>query len=240
MSAVEKQEYEKFQSSGEANIQKFRIQSNQLRKPVEISQGQVKATTRQISVDRFDAKIGESDFSLRGDVSNYLAYMFKDGVLKGDFNLKSSFINFSELSNLQKSSSPVTDKKAEPAQPAGVSNDSVTAFQVPKNLDLSFQSVVQKAIYDKMPLNNINGLVKIKDQRMELTNLSMDMLQGKLAVNGSIQVIKRISLCSISNSTCRILICQLPTNRLALCGIICQLRPRVRGNSQLNLVWPVE
>jgi hypothetical protein len=185
MSAVEKQEYEKFQSSGEANIQKFRIQSNQLRKPVEISQGQVKATTRQISVDRFDAKIGESDFSLRGDVSNYLAYMFKDGVLKGDFNLKSSFINFSELSNLQKSSSPVTDKKAEPAQPAGVSNDSVTAFQVPKNLDLSFQSVVQKAIYDKMPLNNINGLVKIKDQRMELTNLSMDMLQGKLAVNGS-------------------------------------------------------
>ncbi len=185
MSAVEKQEYEKFQSSGEANIQKFRIQSNQLRKPVEISQGQVKATTRQISVDRFDAKIGESDFSLRGDVSNYLAYMFKDGVLKGDFNLKSSFINFSELSNLQKSSSPVTDKKAEPAQPAGAPNDSVTAFQVPKNLDLSFQSVVQKAIYDKMPLNNINGLVKIKDQRMELTNLSMDMLQGKLAVNGS-------------------------------------------------------
>lgn len=185
MSAVEKQEYEKFQSSGEANIQNFKIQSNQLRKPVEISQGQVKATTRQISVDRFDAKIGESDFSLRGDVSNYLAYMFKDGVLKGDFNLKSSFINFSELSNLQKSSSPVTDKKAEPAQPAGASNDSVTAFQVPKNLDLSFQSVVQKAIYDKMPLNNINGLVKIKDQRMELTNLSMDMLQGKLAVNGS-------------------------------------------------------
>lgn len=185
MSAVEKQEYEKFQSSGEANIQNFRIQSNQLRKPVEISQGQVKATTRQISVDRFDAKIGESDFSLRGDVSNYLAYMFKDGVLKGDFNLKSSFINFSELSNLQKSSSPVTDKKAEPAQPAGAPNDSVTAFQVPKNLDLSFQSVVQKAIYDKMPLNNINGLVKIKDQRMELTNLSMDMLQGKLAVNGS-------------------------------------------------------
>lgn len=185
MSAVEKQEYEKFQSSGEANIQNFRIQSNQLRKPVEISQGQVKATTRQISVDRFDAKIGESDFSLRGDVSNYLAYMFKDGVLKGDFNLKSSFINFSELSNLQKSSSPVTDKKAEPAQPAGAPNDSVTAFQVPKNLDLSFQSVVQRAIYDKMPLNNINGLVKIKDQRMELTNLSMDMLQGKLAVNGS-------------------------------------------------------
>ena len=185
MSSVEKQEYEKFQSSGEASIQNFKIQSNQLTKPVEISQGQIKASTKQINIERFDAKVGQSDFSLQGNVTNYLAYMFKNGVLKGDFNLKSSFLNFSELSNIQKLAKPLpvqkTEAKAAPIAPS----DSVTAFQVPKNLDLSFQSSVQKAVYDKMPISNINGLVKVKDQRMELTNLSMDMLQGKLAVNGS-------------------------------------------------------
>jgi len=183
MSSIEKQEYEKFQSSGEATIQNFRIESNQLTKPVEISQGQIKANTKQINIGRFDAKVGQSDFSLRGDVSNYLAYMFKNGVLKGDFNLKSSFLNFSELSNIQK---PVAKPAATDAKAAAVApTDSVTAFQVPKNLDLSFQSSIQKAVYDKMPINNINGLVKIKDQKMDLTNLTMEMLQGKLAVNGS-------------------------------------------------------
>jgi len=185
MSSIEKQEYEKFQSSGEATIQNFRIQSNQLTKPLEISQGQIKATTKQINIDRFDAKVGQSDFSLQGNVSNYLAYMFKNGVLKGDFNLKSSFLNFSELSNIQKSSAKTSSKGAEAKTTAVASTDSVTAFQVPKNLDLSFQSSIQKAVYDKMPINNINGLVKVKDQRMELTNLTMDMLQGKLAINGS-------------------------------------------------------
>ena len=185
MSSIEKQEYEKFQSNGEASLQNFRIQSSQLTKPVEISQGQIKASTKQINIERFDAKVGESDFSLRGDVSNYLAYMFKNGVLKGDFSLKSSFLNFSELSNIQKPVKPAAKKTAEAkAAPAAVT-DSVVAFQVPKNLDLSFQSAIQKAVYDKMPINNINGLVKVKDQRMELTNLSMDMLKGKLAVNGS-------------------------------------------------------
>ena len=183
MSSIEKQEYEKFQSSGEATIQNFRIESNQLTKSVEISQGQIKANTKQINIGRFDAKVGQSDFSLRGDVSNYLAYMFKNGVLKGDFNLKSSFLNFSELSNIQK---PVAKPAATDAKAAAVApTDSVTAFQVPKNLDLSFQSSIQKAVYDKMPINNINGLVKIKDQKMDLTNLTMEMLQGKLAVNGS-------------------------------------------------------
>jgi hypothetical protein len=185
MSSIEKQEYEKFQSNGEASLQNFRIQSNQLTKPVEISQGQIKASTKQINIERFDAKVGQSDFSLRGDVSNYLAYMFKNGVLKGDFNLKSSFLNFSELSNIQKPAKPAAEKTAEAKAAPVAAADSVVAFQVPKNLDLSFQSAIQKAVYDKMPINNINGLVKVKDQRLELTNLSMDMLQGKLAVNGS-------------------------------------------------------
>jgi len=189
MSAIEKQEYEKFKSNGEATVQNFRIESNKLTKPVEISRGQVTANTNQIKVDQFEGKIGQSDFSLRGDATNYLAYIFKNGVLKGNFNLKSSFINFTELSNLMKPEiKPVTKPAGQPveakAAPA-VSADSVVAFQVPDKLDLSFQSAIQKAVYDRMPINNINGLVNVKDRKMELTNLSMEMLQGKVALNGS-------------------------------------------------------
>ncbi|MBL7969986.1 MAG: hypothetical protein JNL03_00590 [Prolixibacteraceae bacterium] len=184
MSAIEKQEYEKFKSNGEATIQNFRIESNQLTKPVEISQGQVKANTKQINIEKFTGKIGESDFSLRGDVSNYLAYVFKDGVLKGNFNLKSGFMNFTELSNIQKPAAKTAEPQTE-AKVAPAAADSVVAFQVPEKLDLSFQSAIQKAIYDKMPINNINGLIKVKDQKMELTNLTMEMLQGKMGINGS-------------------------------------------------------
>ena len=185
MSAIEKQEYEKFQSNGEATLQNFRIQSNQLTKPVEISKGQITANTKQIAVDQFDVKIGQSDMSLKGEVSNYLAYLFKNGVLKGNFNLKSGFMDFSELSNIQKPTRPAAEAKTDTKATPVAAPDSVVSFQVPQNLDLVFQSAIQKAVYDKMPVNNINGQVKVKDQRMELTNLSMDMLQGKLAVNGS-------------------------------------------------------
>ena len=188
MSSIEKKEYEKFKSNGEATIQNFRIESNLLTKPIEISQGQIKANTQQITVDQFNGKIGQSDFSVRGDVSNYLAYVFKNDVLKGNFNLKSAFINFTELSNIMKPatkpSEPATEAKAAPAAHTA-SVDSVVAFQVPDKLDLSFQSAIQKAVYDKMSLNNINGLIRVKDQRLELTNLTMDMLQGKVALNGS-------------------------------------------------------
>ncbi len=183
MSSIEKQEYEKFQSNGEATIQNFRIESNRLTKAVEISQGQLKANTKQIIIEKFDGKIGQSDFSLSGDVSNYLAYVFRNEVLKGSFNLKSSFMNFSELSNIQKleKQAELSDVKSAPI----ASSDSVVAFQIPEKLDLSFQSVLKQAMYDKMPISNIVGLVRVKNQRLELSNLSMEMLKGKLAVNGS-------------------------------------------------------
>ena len=125
MSSIEKKEYEKFKSNGEATIQNFRIESNQLTKPIEISQGQIKATTQQITIDQFNGKIGQSDFSLRGDVSNYLAYVFKKDVLKGNFNLKSAFMNFPELSNIMKPAAEPAASKTEtkaapaPAAPAG-------------------------------------------------------------------------------------------------------------------------
>ena len=188
MSSIEKKEYEKFQSNGEASLRNFRIESNSLTRPVEISMAQLKANTKQISVDQFDGKIGQSDFSLRGIVSNYLAYVFKNEVLKGDFSLKSSFMNFSELSNIQKPVKEPTDVALEnkSAQIASVAlPDSVVAFQVPEKLDLSFQSTIQRAVYDKIPISNINGLVKVKDQHLDLNELTMDILQGKLTVNGS-------------------------------------------------------
>ena len=186
MSSIEKQDYEKFKSSGEASIQNFRIVSNQLTKPVEITQGNVKATTQKITVNQFDGKIGQSDFALRGDVSNYLAYIFKDGTLTGNFNLKSAFLNFSELSNIQKPvTKPAEKKVVSTTAPVVAKADSIVAFQVPEKVDMSFQSSIQKAVYDQMPIQNINGMVRIKDQRMDLSNLSMDMLQGKIAINGS-------------------------------------------------------
>jgi len=185
MSAIEKQQYEQFQSKGEASLQNFRVESNQLTKPLEISRAQIKADTKQISVSQFDGKIGESDFSLRGDVSNYLAYVFKNGVLKGNFNLKSAFMNFSELSNIQKPTENSAGQKTEVKTAPVTLSDSVVAFQVPEKLDLTIQSSIQRAVYDKMPVSNINGLVKVKDQRLDLSGLTMDILQGKLTVNGS-------------------------------------------------------
>lgn len=185
LSSIEKKAFDQFKSEGEASVQNFRVVSNKLNKPLEISQAQVTANTSEIKIKRFDAKIGQSDFSLVGNLGNYLGYIFKNDVLKGNFSLNSEFLNFSELSNIQKSNNKTEEIVIDKKSANTASADSVVAFQVPEKLDISFQSVVKRAVYDRMPISNLNGLVLIKNQRMDLSNLSMEILQGKLAVNGS-------------------------------------------------------
>jgi hypothetical protein len=175
LSAIEKYDFSNFKSNGQMTLSNVKVSGKQLTKPVEISSGQLDITTPQIKLANLKAKVGQSDFALQGTLNDYLPYFFSNGTLKGSFNLTSDFMNFNELTSLQAQS---PEKQAAPA-------DSVLAFKVPAKLDLSFKSDIKKAQFDKLNISNIDGLIKVKDERMELTNLNMDMLNGHMALNGS-------------------------------------------------------
>ncbi len=175
MSAVEKQDFTQISSSGIFNFKDFFINTPQITRPVEISSGSVRMTNTEINLTSFAAKTGESDFQLTGKLSNYLPYFFLDKTLKGDFTLKSDFMNFDQLASLM----------AETDTAAVNANDSIVAFQVPSNLDMIFRSQISRASFDGMDIRNIVGMIQIKDQMLEMKQLNMNMLNGQLTVNGS-------------------------------------------------------
>jgi hypothetical protein len=58
---------------------------------------------------------------------------------------------------------------------------------VPDKLDLVFRSNVKRALFDQMDIRNIEGTVAVKNRRLDLQKLNMDMLQGEMTVDGSYQ-----------------------------------------------------
>lgn len=175
MSAIEQQNYNQVSSTGTFHFNNFSIQTPAITRPVEISSGTVKVMNTEIGLTSFKAKTGQSDFLLNGKLSNYLPYFFLNKTLGGDFNLQSSFMNFDELASLmaEEDSAKITP------------SDSIVAFQVPANVDLSFRSQIARASFDKMDIRNIDGLITIKNRVLELEKLSMDMLDGQLTLDGS-------------------------------------------------------
>ena len=60
----------------------------------------------------------------------------------------------------------------------------MTVIEIPANIDFEMAATFDKLIYDNIMMDNVMGMLKIKDKKLELTNLSMNLLKGEMVMNG--------------------------------------------------------
>lgn len=186
-SAIENEQYDKVKFDGIVLLDNFIYDSPELTQRIYVSKGQLKFSPQNISLQKINIKVGQSDFKLSGKVSNYLNYIFKGGTLKGDLLLNSNQVNLNELLRLH-----VSEKKdiAENKNPDGsivepAIEEEVLAFDIPENIDITFRSHMKNGIFDRLSISDINGLIIAKDKKLLLNGLNMKMLDGELKINGS-------------------------------------------------------
>nr|WP_319999644.1 AsmA family protein [uncultured Draconibacterium sp.] len=180
-SDVEAEAYDKIKSDGKVLLNNFVYDSPDLTQQVIIPSGRLDFSPQNINLGNFTLKVGESDFRLSGKVSNYLNYVMKDGVLKGNMQLNSNFVNLNELLRLQ-----VTEE--ETGQDEETQNEEgmeTLAFDVPENVDIIFRSAIKRAVFNRIPITDIKGEVRAVDKKLVLDGLDMNMLDGKMTMNGS-------------------------------------------------------
>ena len=174
-SSIEKEQYDKIQFDGVVLLDNFVYESAGLTQPVFVKSGKLDLSPQNINLSQFNMNIGKSDFNLTGKVSNYLNYIFKDGILKGDLQLNSNYVNVNELLRLQVNN-PDTAKEEENL-----------AFDIPQNVDFAFRSKILRANFDLINISDINGLITAKEGVLMLNGLNMNMLEGELKLTGSYQ-----------------------------------------------------
>jgi uncharacterized protein involved in outer membrane biogenesis len=175
-SDVETEAYDKIKSDGVVLLSNFVYASPDLTQQVVIPSGRLDFSPQHINLGNFTLKVGESDFRLSGKVSNYLNYVLKDGELKGNMQLNSNYVNLNELLRLQ-----VMEEDA----PAETDDEAVLAFDVPENIDITFRSTINRAVFNRIPITAIKGEVRAVDKKLILDGLDMNMLDGKMMLNGS-------------------------------------------------------
>lgn len=181
-SAIENENYNQVESDGTVILTDFVYDSPKFTQQVLVPGGRLEFSPRDVKLTEFKVNIGQSDFDLQGSVSNYLGYYFSDATLSGNLQLNSSLVNLNELLRLQVN-------KPQPAE--NVQEDESTeeslAFDIPGNIDFTFRSNIQRVIFDQLPITNVNGLITAQNGKLVLDGLSMQMLDGTLALNGSYQ-----------------------------------------------------
>ncbi len=168
--AIEKGEYDSFQTSGDLTLQDFFYRSPLFPDRLGIQSARYDFNSKQVTITSMKGKLGMSDFTVDGNIANYWAYVLKNGTLVGNIKMKSDQLDVTQMMNGGTQSKDST-----------IHSD---PYVIPERIDLTVQADVTKMLYNRMEIRNTSGKLAIKDQKLILDNLSMNLLKGKMVISG--------------------------------------------------------
>lgn len=186
MASIDKQQYEKVNAQGKLGLTNFKFTGSILPQGLDVPQALLTFSPKAVNLNPLDVVIGKSDISLKGNVEDYLGYVLSDGTLKGSASLTSKLLDCNELLSIASSSDSAADTTAQ-ATTAVADTTASEPLVLPKNIDFTFNTDIDKLVYDKLELSNINGKVTLRNGIADLGNLSTDICDGKLILNGKFQ-----------------------------------------------------
>lgn len=174
MNAIENEKYERIKNNGNIKISDFLFSSKDVVNPLAISEAKIDFVPRRITLKKFDAKSGKSDFNATGTIENLLGFLFNEDKLKGNFNVNSNAFHVSDFMVASSAGSENQNTEVEEGE----------ALKIPAFLDCSINVNSKKVYYDNITLTNVKGKLMLDDGEAILNNVTSDVFDGKIKMNG--------------------------------------------------------
>jgi len=173
LSVIEKEQYESFSAKGTVGINNM-IYSIAGYPRVEIKDAALFFTPAYTRIESSHMLVeGNSDFSITGNLGNYIPYILRNKTLKANLVVHS---NMTDVSAIMKGMSVSTT--AQVHDTAGLA-----IIPVPKNIDFDFNALIEKLSYDNIKAEKIKGHIVAKDGVLSFHETSMNILGGTVSMN---------------------------------------------------------
>jgi hypothetical protein len=180
MSALEREDYEAFKALGTLELFDMLYKSKDLAEDVAISSMVFRFSPKNLALEKLNATMGKSDFAVNGTIDNYMGYIFRNELLKGDFTFNSNNLDLDQLmgvtgSSTSSATAPATEASSAEGEPV----------LIPENVDFNLNTSIKKIKYNGIDVNNVNGNVNMKEEVASLNNMTMQTMGGTVGLKGS-------------------------------------------------------
>ncbi|QEH41094.1 AsmA-like C-terminal region-containing protein [Chitinophaga sp. XS-30] len=175
MSAVEKQQYESFDASGNLSVKDLLYRSADYPDGLKVAALLMQFNPKNVTVPQFNGQYLGTNFSANGELNNFLAYAFRNEPLNGRLDVKADQVNLDKW----------MATGSEPASPAAADTTASGPFIVPNNLDFTINAQADKVHYDKLDLTQLSGTLLLRDETVTLKNIKANGLQGSMQIDGT-------------------------------------------------------
>ncbi|MCX6334971.1 MAG: hypothetical protein NT092_11815, partial [Bacteroidia bacterium] len=171
-SMIEKEQYDKFQASGNMGIQNMLV--NMTGYPeIKINDAGLEFTPAYAALTNADLNVGgKSDFHISGKLENYLPYVLKNETIKGSLALRSDFVDVTDIMSKMATDTTGTEDTT-----------SLSVIRIPENIDFDVNAVINRFTYDNIKAENFRGHIIIRDGVLSLRETGLNILGGLISLN---------------------------------------------------------
>jgi len=177
LSTLQNERYEDFKAAGSLKLSRFNFKNPSFQQGAQISSMLLNFTPRYVELANLDAKTGNTDVSLNGSLENFIPFVLRGDTVKGALTLRSNNIDLNEFMGGDKEK---TEKKDEPEK----EKSKMSVIEVPKNIDFALNVNLGRVLFDQLPITNIVGAITVRDGKLDMRNLGMNLLEGNMNLNG--------------------------------------------------------
>ncbi len=183
-SAIDQERYEDFNAAGMLVLQAFDYKDPTMPYATLIEVCSLSFTPSTAKLTEFKMMVGESDISLVGHVDNIVEWYVADKPLEGDFTMRSKYMNINEF---------MEDDGSETSSDSEETEGSSGVAEVPAGFNFGLNIGIEKLLYDNLNITNVTGQVDMKDQKLSMKQLTMNMLKGSLILSGDYATVNPVS-----------------------------------------------
>ena len=180
MASVESKQYENTRTNGSMEVKGFEYNSDDFANPVKIAVIAMHFNPTTVQLTEMKGVTGATDFSAKGKIENLLGFLFNDEKVKGDFNLNSNLFSLDDF---------MDQELTEGNSNSGSTTSSESAeerLKIPSFLDVNINASANTVIYDNLRLKEVEGNLRIKDEKAVLSNMSSSVFDGRLTFEGQV------------------------------------------------------
>lgn len=179
MQLVEEERYEEIPAVGSLRMTDFYFESADLPQGFGIKETQLTFTPKTVALEKFDAMLGKSDMQMKGSLSNFIGFVLsEDQVLRGNLDFTSNQFDLNEWMTEEDGTAVEAPEEVE-------DTTTLEVVRLPTNIDFVLRSKINKILYDSMEIEDLDGLITIKDGTARLDNVDFHMLDGDFVMNGA-------------------------------------------------------
>lgn len=187
MASLDNGQYDKISAMGHVGLKSFKFEGTALPQGLNVPEALLTFSPKSVNLNPLSVIIGKSDISMTGIVEDYLPYVMRGSTVTGAVTVNSKLLDCNELLSLAGEPAPAPAEESEEIAPAASQPTAAEPIKLPKNINFKFSTDIEQLLYDKLTLSNINGRIALADGVADLSNLSTDICDGKLVLNGKFQ-----------------------------------------------------